>query len=54
MIYQAPVAEIAFTLKHCAGFAAALDERLFGELAEDLVQDVLVEAGKFATDIIAH
>jgi acyl-CoA dehydrogenase len=44
MTYQAPAAEIAFTLKHCAGFASALDEGLFGELAEDVVDAVLVES----------
>src|SRR5216683_1249997 len=53
MTYRAPVADIAFALKHSAGFAPALGEGLFGDLAEDLVEAVLAEAGKFATDIIA-
>jgi alkylation response protein AidB-like acyl-CoA dehydrogenase len=53
MTYRAPVADIAFALKHSAGFGRALGEGLFGELAEDLVEAVLTEAGKFATDIIA-
>jgi acyl-CoA dehydrogenase len=53
MTYRAPVADIAFALKHSAGFASALGEGLFGDLAEDLVEAVLAEAGKFATDIIA-
>jgi acyl-CoA dehydrogenase len=53
MTYRAPVADIAFALKHSAGFYPALGEGLFGDLAEDLVEAVLVEAGKFATDIIA-
>jgi acyl-CoA dehydrogenase len=53
MTYRAPVADIAFALKHSAGFSAALGEGLFGELAEDVVEAVLGEAGKFASDIIA-
>src|SRR5229473_2107069 len=53
MTYRAPVADIAFALKHSAGFSSALGQGLFGDLAEDLVEAVLAEAGKFATDIIA-
>src|SRR5271165_1760218 len=53
MTYRAPVADIAFALRHSAGFSAALGEGLFGELAEDVVEAVLAEAGRFATDIIA-
>ncbi|HEY0441950.1 MAG TPA: acyl-CoA dehydrogenase family protein, partial [Xanthobacteraceae bacterium] len=53
MTYAAPVADIAFTLKHTAGFARALEGGLYGDLGEDLVDAVLEEAGRFATDIIA-
>src|SRR5215468_7237730 len=53
MTYQAPVADIAFTLKHAGGFKRALAEGLYGDLTEDLVDAVLEEAGKFATDVIA-
>src|SRR3954453_6863519 len=53
MTYQAPVADIVFALKHGAGFSAALEQGLFGELAEDTVEAVLAQAGKFATDVIA-
>jgi acyl-CoA dehydrogenase len=53
MTYRAPVADIAFALKHSAGFSAALGEGLFGELGEDVMEAVLGEAGKFAADIIA-
>jgi acyl-CoA dehydrogenase len=53
MTYRAPVADIAFALKHGAGFGEALGEGVFGDLAEDLVEAVLAEAGKFATDVIA-
>jgi len=53
MSYQAPVADIAFALKHSAGLGALLGEGLFGDLAEDTVEAVIAEAGKFASDIIA-
>jgi acyl-CoA dehydrogenase len=53
MTYRAPVADIAFTLKHSAGLKRAMDEGLYGDLTEDVVDAVLEEAGKFASDIIA-
>jgi acyl-CoA dehydrogenase len=53
MTYRAPVADIAFALDHAAGFGPALAEGLFGDLTADVVQAVLEEAGKFATDVLA-
>ena len=53
MTYRAPVADIAFALKHSAGFGSALAEGLYGDLDEDLVNSVLEEAGRFATEVIA-
>lgn len=52
-MYKAPVEEIAFTLKHVAGLKDALDKGLFGDLGEDLVDAILTEAGRFATDEVA-
>ena len=52
-MYRAPVADIAFTLKHVAGLKPALDAGSFGELGEDLVDAVLEEAGRFATEEVA-
>src|SRR5258708_3307770 len=52
MTYRAPVADIAFTLKHAAGFAAARRDGIC-DLADDGLDAVLEEAGKFASDIIA-
>ncbi|MBB6408340.1 acyl-CoA dehydrogenase [Mesorhizobium sangaii] len=52
-MYRAPVEDIAFTLKHVAGMKSALDAGTFGDLGEDLVDAVLGEAGRFATDEIA-
>jgi acyl-CoA dehydrogenase len=53
MTYRAPVADIAFSLRHPAGLDAALAEGLFGDLTADVVEAVLEQAGKFATDVIA-
>ena len=53
MTYRAPVADIAFALKHAAGLKAALAEGLYGDLDEETVDSVLDEAGRFATDVIA-
>src|SRR6266545_7377994 len=52
MTYRAPVADIAFALKNAAGFGPALAEGLYGDLGEDVVEAVLEEAGRFATDIL--
>ncbi|HEY4140937.1 MAG TPA: acyl-CoA dehydrogenase family protein [Pseudolabrys sp.] len=53
MSYRAPVADIAFALKHAAGLKEALAEGLYGDLDEETVDSVLVEAGKFASEVIA-
>ncbi len=52
-MYKAPVAEIAHTLKHVAGMKKALEGAQLGDLSEDLVDAILEEAGRFATDEIA-
>jgi len=53
MVYRAPVRDIGFTLKHIAGLAPALDEGKFSDLSVDLVDAILEEAGRFATDEVA-
>ena len=52
-MYKAPVEDIAFTLKHVAGLKDALDSGIFGDLGEDLVDAILNEAGRFATEEVA-
>ncbi|RUM26144.1 acyl-CoA dehydrogenase [Rhizobium vallis] len=52
-MYKAPVEEIAFTLKHVAGMGEAISKGLFGDLGEDLVDAILAEAGRFATEEVA-
>src|SRR5688572_14166759 len=53
MTYRAPVADIAFTLKHSAGLDRAIADGIYGDLDLATVDAVLEEAGKFATDVIA-
>jgi alkylation response protein AidB-like acyl-CoA dehydrogenase len=53
MSYRAPVADIAFTLKHAAGLKNALAEGIYGDLDEETVDSVLAEAGRYASDVIA-
>ena len=53
MTYTAPVRDIGFTLKHVAGLAPALQNGRFGDLSEDLVDAILEEAGRFATEEVA-
>ncbi len=52
-MYKAPVDDISFTLKHVAGLKPALDSGAFGDLGEDLVDAILAEAGRFASDEVA-
>lgn len=52
-MYKAPVDEIAFTLKHVAGMAEALEQGRLGDLSDDLVDAILHEAGRFASDEVA-
>lgn len=52
-MYKAPVEEIAFTLKHVAGMGEAISKGLLGDLGDDLVDAILAEAGRFATEEIA-
>jgi len=52
-MYRAPVEDIAFTLKHVAGLQAALDSGALGDLSDDLVDAILTEAGRFASEEIA-
>ncbi|MEO0328900.1 MAG: acyl-CoA dehydrogenase [Pseudomonadota bacterium] len=52
-MYRAPVSEISHTLKHVAGLKSAIENGELGDLSEDLVDAVLEEAGKFASDRIA-
>jgi acyl-CoA dehydrogenase len=52
MTYRAPVAEIAFTLKQFTGLNARPDG-VYDDVGEDLVDAILEQAGRFATDVIA-
>ena len=53
MSYRAPVAEISHTLTSIAGMRELADSGIFPDLSVDLVDAVLEEAGRFASDVIA-
>ena len=53
MSYRAPVADIAFALKHGAGMNEALGRGLYDDLGPGDIDAILEEAGRFATDVIA-
>jgi alkylation response protein AidB-like acyl-CoA dehydrogenase len=52
MTYRAPVSDIAFALRHAAGFAPGVADGPGGELGDDVVDAVLEEAGRFATEVV--
>ncbi|MDD9909368.1 MAG: acyl-CoA dehydrogenase [Ahrensia sp.] len=52
-MYRAPISEIAHTLKHVTGLGTAMNNRSAGELSSDLLDAIVEEAGKFASDEIA-
>ncbi|AWN44299.1 acyl-CoA dehydrogenase [Methylobacterium durans] len=53
MSYRAPVAELAFTLRHVAGLEAALAGSGQGDLTLEDAQAVLEEAGRLAGAVLA-
>ena len=52
-MYRAPVHEISHTLKSVTGLPKAIQDGLAGELSDDLLDAILEEAGKFASDEVA-
>ncbi len=53
MTYRAPVDDMIFTMRHVAGLDRALSQGLYGDLSLDLVETILGEAAKFASERIA-
>jgi acyl-CoA dehydrogenase len=58
MTYRAPVADIAATLKHAAGLTGTAGgtgpyAATYNDIGEDLIDAILEQAGRFATDVIA-
>ena len=50
MTYRAPVADIAFTLNHIAGFPQLIERGLFEDLDMDTSMAILEEAARFANE----
>jgi alkylation response protein AidB-like acyl-CoA dehydrogenase len=53
MTYRVPVADIAFTLDHIAGFSRLIDDALFEDLDWDTARAILEEAARFANEELA-
>ncbi|MBT7641863.1 MAG: acyl-CoA dehydrogenase [Rhodobiaceae bacterium] len=53
MAYRAPTTEIQFALMQEAGFQRLIDSGKFEDLSDDLLDAILEEAAKLATDVIA-
>jgi len=53
MTYRAPVEDLAFTMRHVAGLEESIAEGLYPDLSVELVEQVLEEAGRFASERIA-
>ncbi|GBF59429.1 3-methylmercaptopropionyl-CoA dehydrogenase [Candidatus Phycosocius bacilliformis] len=53
MTYAAPVRDIRFSLEEIAGLADLRKQGLFTEASADLIEQILVEAGKLAGDVLA-
>ncbi|MEE9375633.1 MAG: acyl-CoA dehydrogenase [Rhizobiaceae bacterium] len=52
-MYRAPVVEISHTLKHVTGLGEAMAKGAMGELSADLLDAILEEGGKFASEEVA-
>jgi 3-(methylthio)propanoyl-CoA dehydrogenase len=53
MPYNAPVRDIRFSLEEVAGLAALRNEGLFEDASSDLIEQILTQAGKLASDVLA-
>jgi alkylation response protein AidB-like acyl-CoA dehydrogenase len=53
MSYRAPVADIAFTLNHVAGFGPLVERGFFDDLDADTVTAILEEAARYANEELA-
>ena len=52
-MYRSPVDDILYSLRHVGGLKEAIEEGLVGDLDWETAQNVIGEAGRFATDVIA-
>jgi alkylation response protein AidB-like acyl-CoA dehydrogenase len=53
MTYRAPINDMLLSLNHGAGLGAALAAGHYGDYDSELTAQVLEEAGRFATDVLA-
>ena len=53
MPYRAPVSELRFILDHVAGFARVVATDRFAQATPDLVEAILTEGGRLASEVLA-
>jgi len=53
MTYRAPVNEMLFTMRNVGGLERAIDNGIYPDLSTDLVENILQEAARFSTDVLA-
>jgi alkylation response protein AidB-like acyl-CoA dehydrogenase len=53
MPFTAPASDIAYAMNRINGFDALVEAGRFGDLGNDLIAQILEEAGRFATDVLA-
>ena len=53
MTYRAPINDMLLALNHGAGLQAALKAGHYGDFDADMTAQVLEEAGRFASDVLA-
>ncbi len=53
MTYAAPVRDIRFSLEEIAGLAELRSQGLFLDASSDVLEQILNEAGKLASDVLA-
>ena len=53
MTYRAPLADMSFALRHGTALTPALADGFFGDLTMDVVEAVLAQAGRLASEVIA-
>src|SRR5262245_56658248 len=53
MTYRAPVNEMLFMMRHVGEFERAIAEGIYPELSLDVVENILQEAARFSTEVLA-
>src|SRR5258705_5812690 len=53
MTYRAPVKEMLFMMRHVGELERAIHDGIYPDLSIDVVEDILQEAARFSTEVLA-